>query len=333
MRRAALDVPLFSICYILPISSRFKLRTSYFKLPLSPNKTIAQVYHQATRAALLGLFVNLALGIVKLIGGIVSGSFALIADAVNSIGDVVSTVVVLIGLRIAQWPPDEEHPYGHTRAEGIAASNVALLVIISALFIAWESIQRFTQFHGIPPAWTLWIAGANVLIKEALFRYNTIVGKRTGSTALLANAWDHRSDALCSLAALVGLAVLRIGGEAFAWADELASLVIAGVIAWSGMKLFRSSASELLDVQADSHFVDAIRSSAKSVPGVEDVETLWVRKSGIEFFVDIHIEVDQERSVADGHRIGHLVKSKLLSEFVNLRDVLVHVEPVRCDMC
>ena len=294
---------------------------------LADRTSISHTYAEVTRAAVLGLAVNLSLGIVKLIGGIVGNSFALIADAVNSIGDVVTTVVVLFALRVAQRPADAEHPYGHTRAEGIAASNVALLVIISALMVGWEAIRRITNQHDIPPIWTLWIAGANILIKEGLYQYNVRVGKRTGSSAIIANAWDHRSDALCALAVLIGLGTIRLGGSQFIWADEMASLIVVAVIVWSGVQLFRSSASELMDVQADSEFVDRIREMAMSVSGVAEVETLWVRKSGLEFFTDIHIEVDQNLTVAEGHSIGHQVKDRLLADFPNLRDVLVHLEP------
>lgn len=294
---------------------------------MTDRNSIAHVYAQVTRAAVLGLVVNLLLGVVKLIGGIIGHSFALIADAVNSIGDVVTTVAVLFALRVAQRPADAEHPYGHTRAEGIAASNVALLIIVSAMFVGWEAIQRINVQHGIPPIWTLWIAGANVLIKEGLYQYKVRVGRRTGSAVIIANAWDHRSDAFCSLAVLIGLGAIRLGGPQYIWADEVASLVVVAAIIWSGAQLFRSSASELMDVQAESGFVDQIRAAAMSVKGVEDVETLWVRKSGLEFFADIHIEVDQQLTVAEGHRIGHQVKDELMKEFPNLRDVLVHLEP------
>ena len=259
---------------------------------MAARPSVSDVYSAVTRAALLGLIANLTLGVVKLVGGILGNSFALIADAVNSIGDVVTTVVVLFALRVAQRPADAEHPYGHTRAEGIAATNVALLIIVSALMIAWEAIERLTVRHDLPPAWTLWIAGANVVIKEGLYQYKVRVGRRTGSASIIANAWDHRSDALCALAVLAGLGVVRFFGPRFIWADEAASLVVAAAIVWSGAQLFRSSASELMDVQADSEFVDHIRDCASSVPGVAQVETLWVRKSGLEYFADIHIQVD-----------------------------------------
>ncbi|MEW4452105.1 cation diffusion facilitator family transporter [Bremerella sp. JC817] len=294
---------------------------------MARQRSIEEVYTEVTRAALLGLAVNFMLGLVKLIGGIVGHSFALIADAVNSIGDVVTTVAVLFALRVAQHPPDEEHPYGHTRAEGIAASNVALLVIVSALMVGWEALQRIGDQHVTPPIWTLWIAGANVLIKEGLYQYKVRVGRRTGSAAIIANAWDHRSDAFCSLAVLIGLSAIRFGGPMFVWADEVASLVVVTAIVWSGIQLFRNSANELMDVQADAEFVDQIRATALQVAGVENVETLWVRKSGLEYFADIHIEVDQHMTVAAGHRIGHQVKDRLIQDFPNLRDVLVHLEP------
>ncbi|MCA9075858.1 MAG: cation transporter [Planctomycetaceae bacterium] len=293
----------------------------------APGRDVADLYKDATGAAVLGLVVNLLLGAIKLVGGIVGNSFALIADAVNSIGDVVTTVVVLFALRVAQRPADAEHPYGHTRAEGIAASNVALLVIMSALLVGWEAIQRLTEQHAIPPTWTLWIAGTNIIIKEGLYHYKMRVGRRTGSSSMIANAWDHRSDALCALAVLIGLGVIRLGGTRYLWADEVASLVVVAAIVWTGIGLFRSSASELMDVQADPDFVARIRTEALAVNGVEDVETLWVRKSGLEYFVDTHIEVDQHLTVAEGHRIGHQVKDRLLTVFPHLRDVLVHLEP------
>lgn len=279
------------------------------------------------RAAGLGLAVNLLLGIVKLIGGLVGQSFALISDAVNSLGDVVTSLVVLFAMRVAQQPPDDEHPYGHTRAEAIAGSNLALLVIVSALLVGWEAVQRIATPHDLPPVWTLWIAASNVLIKEGLYRYKRSVGLRTGSSALMANAWDHRSDAFCSLAVLIGLGIVRWGGPDWIGADEVAALVVVAAIVWSGAKLFRSSSSELMDSQADEQFVREIRRVAESFPEVRAVETLWVRKSGLEYFADIHIEVDGHLTVDEGHRIGHAVKDRLIGEFAHLRDVLVHLEP------
>ncbi|MCC7085145.1 MAG: cation transporter [Pirellulales bacterium] len=285
------------------------------------------LYEQATRAAWVGLLANLGLGVVKLVGGLVGNSFALVSDAVNSLGDTFTSAVVLFALKVAQKPPDEEHPYGHTRAEAIAGTNVALLVIGSALAIGWEALQRIGSAEPAPQRWTLWIAGANAIIKEGLFQYKRRVAARTGSRAMIAHAWDHRADALCSLAVLIGLAAVRFGGEQFHWADSAAALVVVATVLISAGMVFRKSASELMDSQASSEFVEKVRSIAASIPGVTGVEKLWCRKSGLEYFVDIHIEVPPTMTVADGHEIGHDVKRQLQSQIPTLRDVLVHLEP------
>lgn len=291
--------------------------------PASPGP----IYRSALRAAGIGLAVNLALGVVKLVGGIVGASFALISDAVNSLGDALNSAVTVGALWYAQQPADDEHPYGHTRVETVAAAYVSIVIVLSALFVGYEAASRLTLRHTIPPVWTLWIAGANVLIKEVLFRYKRGVGQRTGSLAIIANAWDHRSDALCSLAVVVGLAVVRWGGPPYIWADEAAALVVVSLILWTGGSLLRQSTSELLDPQASDTVLGSIRRIASEVPGVRAVEKLRVRKTGIEYLVDVHIQVDGGMSVASGHQIGHLVKDRLVNELAAVRDVLVHLEP------
>lgn len=291
------------------------------------NDTERSPYRDATQAAFLGLTVNLVLAIVKLIGGVAGHSFAMLSDAANSIGDVLTSCVVLFSLRIAQKPPDAEHPYGHTRIEAVAGSNVAVLIIVSAAWIGWEAISRFSQPHQIPPAWTMWIAAGNVLIKEILYRYKIRVGRKTGSLAIIAGAWDHRSDALCSLAVLLGLATIRVGGAAYLWADEIAALVVVAAILWTAVKLLRQSTHELMDAQADEEIVAEMRTTLLRVEGVLAVEKFWVRKSGLEYFADVHIQVAAEQSVAEGHKIGHQAKVQLMKAFPMLRDVLVHLEP------
>lgn len=285
------------------------------------------IYRQVQWANWIGLLFNLGLGVVKLTGGILASSFALIADAVNSLGDTITSVIVLYSLRVAQSPPDDEHPYGHSRAEGIAALTVSMIIIFSALAVGWEALTRFQGQQHNPPIWALWIAGINMLIKEGLYRYKITVGRRTGSLATMANAWDHRSDALSALAVLVGLALTRYGGENFTWADKAAALIVVVAIVWAGVRLFRQSARELLDVQADHEMVNSIRNSASTNPGVKAVEKLLVRKSGLEYFVDMHLQVAPTLSVQEGHQIGHFVKERLMAEFPSIRDVLVHLEP------
>ncbi|HAC92037.1 MAG TPA: cation transporter [Planctomycetaceae bacterium] len=287
----------------------------------------AAIYRQVQRANWIGLLFNFGLGLAKLIGGVLASSFALVADSVNSLGDTITSVIVLYSLKVAQFPADDEHPYGHSRAEGIAALTVSLIIIFSALAVAWETLVRLQGQHETPPAWALWIAGINVLIKEGLYRYKITVGRRTGSLATIANAWDHRSDALSALAVLTGLAMVRYGGQNLAWADKVAAMIVALAIVWAGVKLFRQSASELLDVQADEEMVCSIRSTAQRIAGVQAVEKLWVRKSGLEYFIDIHLQVEPTMSVQEGHHIGHLVKQRLIVDYPSIRDVLVHLEP------
>jgi cation diffusion facilitator family transporter len=289
--------------------------------------SVEAMYRSAVRAAAAGLAINLVLGIVKLVGGIVGQSFALVSDAVNSIGDSLGSVIVLFALRVAQKPPDPDHPYGHTRAEAVAGLSVSWIIAFSAVAVGWEAVSHMFDRHSSPAAWTLWIAAANVFIKEVLYRVNKAIGERIGSRSLVANAWDHRSDALCSLAVVIGIAAVRWGGTRYIWADEVAALVVVAAILWSAMRLLRTSAAELMDQQADEETVDAIRQAALRVPGVSAVEKLRVRRSGMECFADIHIEVDPEMTVERGHEIGHDVKSRLIREVTSLRDVLVHLEP------
>jgi cation diffusion facilitator family transporter len=286
-------------------------------------------YREAAHAAVLGLIVNLLLALVKLVGGVAGHSFALLSDAANSIGDVITSCVVLFAIRVAQKPADAEHPYGHTRIEAVAGSNVAVLIIVSAVWIGWEAISRFSQPHSIPPMWTLWIAGGNVLVKEFLYRYKIRVGRRTGSLAIIAGAWDHRSDAICSLAVLIGLAAIRIGGPQYIWADEIASLVVVAAILWTAINLLRQSTHELMDAQADEEIVAGMRTVLVQVEGVLTIEKFWVRKSGLEYFADVHIQVAPNETVAAGHLIGHEAKTQLMRAFPNVRDVLVHLEPYR----
>lgn len=285
------------------------------------------LYREAILITLFGVGVNAALGAGKLVGGWLGNSFALLSDAANSLGDVTVSLGVLYALWLAQRPPDKEHPYGHTRAEGIAGLTVAILVSVAAGFIGWEAIRQLGQEQEVPARWTIAIAAVNLVVKEGLYQFSRRVGHRTGSMAIAATAWDHRADALCSAVVLVGLLAAVYGGAAWAAADEIAALAVAAAVIYSGVRLFVHAARELMDMQADKEIVDQVRDSAADVAGVRGVETLWVRKSGLEYFADIHVEVDADLSVAEGHRIGHEVKDELLRSYPQLRDVLVHVEP------
>lgn len=275
----------------------------------------------------IGLLANLLLALVKLTAGIMGHSIAMAADAANSVGDALTSGVTIYALCFAQKPADREHPYGHSRIEAVAALTVAVLIGASALAIGMEAIRNLPRSHGAPPPWVLWIAAANVVIKESLFRYKLAMSVRTGSQSVLANAWDHRSDALCSAAVLVGLMTVRFGGPRLIWADEVAAMVVAAFILVSTSKLYLTTASNLMDEQCDSETIGGIRSVALATPGVVGVETLRARRSGLEVLVDIHVEVDGLKSVHEGHKIGHDVQRRILSNVTNVSQVLVHIEP------
>jgi cation diffusion facilitator family transporter len=280
-------------------------------------------YRQARRAALWGVGVGVGLGLLKLAGGWFGHSVALTSDAVHSFGDALTAAAVWGSLLWAQRPADREHPYGHTRAEAVAGSNVALLLVLSGLGIGWEALTALGEPSAAPEPYTLAIAAVGVLVKEALFRYESRVARQTGSSAVRAAAWDHRLDAFGSLAVLIGLAL------SYSWqaADRVAAMVVAVVVLWSGGRLLWDSVQELLDRQAEPEVLEAVRREASAVPGVLGVEKVLARKSGLEHLVDIHIEVGPAVSVYDGHRIGHAVKDRLMKTIVTIKDVLVHIEP------
>jgi cation diffusion facilitator family transporter len=288
---------------------------------------ISRLYQKAIAAMWLGLAVNVLLAIVKLIAGILGHSIAMAADAANSVGDALTSGVTIYALHFAQKPPDREHPYGHSRIDAVAALTVAVLIGASALAILVEASRSLPRTHALPPGWMLWVAAGNVVLKEMLFRYKRAVASRTRSQVVLAIAWDHRSDALCSAAVLVGLAVVRFGGTSLIWADEVAAMVVAGFILFSSVKLYRATASALMDEQCEQEIIDAIRAAAQATPGVTRVEKLLARRSGLEVLVDIHVEVEGNRTVHDGHRIGHDVQDHIISTVTGVSHVLVHVEP------
>jgi cation diffusion facilitator family transporter len=288
-----------------------------------------EYYRQGRRAALLGLVVALTLGVVQFLGGWFGGSVALKSDAFHSLGDALTSFAVLGALVWAQQPADAEHPYGHTRAEAVAGSNVALLLVVLGVGVGWEALHTVGEPSDPPEWYTPIIAAAGILLKEGLYRYEIRIAQQTGSGAVRASAWDHRLDAFGSLAVLVGLVLARWGGPEWHPADHVAAMAVALVIFLAGARLFWTSLNELMDRQADTGTLEAVRREALATPGVLGVEKLLVRKSGLEHLVDIHVEVDPEMSVRDSHEIGHAVKNRLLEKLITVKDVLVHIEPVR----
>jgi cation diffusion facilitator family transporter len=289
--------------------------------------SVQELYRTSRRVAFWGIVASLCLGLVKLLGGLFGHSFALVSDAVHSLGDAVTSSAVLGALIVSQRPPDPDHPYGYTRAETAAGSSTALLLILSALVVAWQALASFTQEYEPPEGYTLVIAAFSAVLKEGLYRYNSRVARRVGSSALKASAWDHRLDALSSLAVLGGVALAKWGGPRYHLADHAAALVVAVIILWVGAKLFWDNLHELMDQQADPQLVERVRTEARSVPGVMGVEKLLMRKTGLEYLVDMHVEVDPDMTVRDSHAIAHRVKDHVMSRVELIKDVLVHIEP------
>ncbi len=229
---------------------------------------IHDLYRQSRRAALFGVAVTLSLGLAKLAGGVFGHSLALLSDSVHSLGDTLAAASVWGALLWAQQPADREHPYGHTRVEAVAGSNVALLLILSGLWVAWEALHGFGEQVPPPETFTLVIAFASILLSEWLYQYSSRVARQTGSSAVLAASWDQRLDAFGSLAVLVGLALAKWGGPDWHAADHVAALLVALVILWTGGNLFWASVQELMDRQADPDLLQTLRQEAQAVAGV-----------------------------------------------------------------
>lgn len=286
-----------------------------------------RVYVDAKRAAIWGLGVNMVLVVTKLTGGLILRSSALVADAVNSIGDATSSVAVRAALHVAEQEEDDDHPYGHTKAESIAGFGVSLLVMFGAGILAIETIQRFSS----PPHIPHWSAGVVAavcsVIKEVLFQYTSRVASRLGSSALRATSLDHRSDAIASAAIALSLFAAPFLGAYGSYVDPVAALCVCALLIWTSVKMLLSIATELMDQQADDETVSKVRGIATEADQVIEIEKLRVRKSGLEFFIEIHVQVDGNLTVDQGHRIGHEVKDRLLAKMPRVRDVHVHVEP------
>ena len=275
----------------------------------------------------LGLAANTVLAGGKLAAGLLGHSHALVADAVESLADVFSSIVVWRGLVVAAAPADAEHPYGHGKAEPIAAAMVATTLLLAAVGICFQAAGEILHPKKGPAAFTLLVLIGVIVVKEALFRYVWQEGKTVGSSAVQTDAWHHRSDVITSLAAAIGISIALLGGPGYESADDIAAIVAAGIIAWNGWRLLRPALDELMDTAPDEALVEEIRRTAAALPEVDRVEKCVVRKMGYHFFVDMHVEVAPEMTVHRAHEIAHLVKDKIREQIPSVRDVLVHIEP------
>ena len=273
------------------------------------------------------MIVNLIFATAKILGGLLGNAYVLIADGIESALDIAGSFVIWGGLRFAARPPDETHPYGHGKAEPIAAVVVAFGVLAAAAGLTIQSVREIMTPHHGPAPFTLAILIVVIVVKEILFRYVNRIGRHVESTAVQTDAWHHRSDALTSAAAFIGISVALIGGSGWQSADDWAALFACAVIAANGIRLLRPALYEIMDAAPRGQIVDLVRDAARSVPGVRDVEKSFVRKMGLSFYADLHVKVDGDISVRDGHRIAHEVKQAIQQTDSRIADVLVHIEP------
>jgi cation diffusion facilitator family transporter len=251
----------------------------------------------------------------------------LIADGIESTADIFSSFVVWSGLRVAAIPADANHPYGHGKAEAIASVIVSMVLLAAAVTIAAQSVHEIITPHAAPKGFTLIVLVAVVLVKELLFRMAWRTGSVLQSAALKADAWHHRSDALTSAAAFVGITIALAGGKGFEAADDWAALVACAIIAWNGMRMLRIGLDEIMDAAVSPNIVEEVRRIAGDVPDVVAIEKCRVRKVGLHLALDIHVVVDGNLTVMRGHSIAHAVEAKLRNSEHQINDVVVHIEP------
>lgn len=282
---------------------------------------------KAVRSAYYSMANNIVLAIGKAIAGVLGNSYALIADAIESTMDVCASFLVLIGIRYSNRPADENHPYGHGRAEPLIAFIIVGFLVASASLIAYQSIINIRTPHKLPAGWTLIVLAAVIIWKEVSYRMVLRRSKETNSSTLKAEAWHHRSDAITSVAAFIGISIALLMGEGYETADDWAALFAAGFILYNSYKIFRPALGELMDEHTYDELVEQIRSISANVEGIIDTEKCYVRKVGLHYHVDLHATVDGTISVREGHDIAHLLKDTLKEKIPEIAEVLIHIEP------
>lgn len=280
------------------------------------------------RTTVIGIVVNALLAATKGIAGVVGNSYALIADAIESTSDIATSLVVYGGLRIASIPPDEDHPYGHGKAEPLAAMVVSFALFTAAMAIIIQSSREIITPHYTPAWYTLLVLVVVVIVKETLFQKVNRVGTEEGSTAVKSDAWHHRSDAITSGACAIGIAIALFGGKGYESADDWAALLASGIIILNAIRLFKPALAEVMDASPGAEIENRVRDIALQVEGVSALDVCNARKMGLDYYVDLHVLVKGSKSVRDGHKIAHDVKDAVKKDLPRVRDILIHIEPV-----
>lgn len=281
----------------------------------------------AIKATYFSIAGNTSLAIIKGLAGFFGNSYALLADAIESTTDIFASLLVLFGIKYASKPPDDNHPYGHGRAEPLVTFLVVGFLITSATIIAYESIQNIGTPHALPKAWTLLVLGAIIIWKEISFRLVIRKSQETNSSVLKADAWHHRSDAITSIAAFIGISIALLMGKGYETADDWAALFAAGFILYNSYLIFRPALGEIMDEHLYDDLIEEIRQVSLTVDGIVGTEKCFIRKAGMKYHVDLHAIVDAHMSVKAGHDLAHLLKDTLRREIPALGHVLIHIEP------
>ena len=281
----------------------------------------------AIRITYFSIVGNASLAIIKGLAGFFGNSYALIADAIESTADIFSSFLVLFGLKYASRPADKNHPYGHGRAEPLITFLVVGFLITSATIIAYESIKNIGTPHELPKIWTLFVLIPLIIWKEISFQLVIQKAKETNSSSLKADAWHHRSDAITSIAALIGISIALYFGNGYETADDWAALFASGFILYNSYKIFRPALGEIMDEHLYDDLVADIRKVSLSCAGVVATEKCFVRKAGMKYHVELHAIVQADITVKFGHEIAHNLKDTLLNDIPQLGHVLIHIEP------
>ena len=281
----------------------------------------------AIRTTYFSIVGNASLAIIKGLAGFFGNSYALIADAIESTADIFSSFLVLFGLKYANRPADKNHPYGHGRAEPLITFLVVGFLITSATIIAYESIKNIGTPHELPKIWTLFVLIPLIIWKEISFQLVIRKAKETNSSSLKADAWHHRSDAITSIAALIGISIALYFGKGYETADDWAALFASGFILYNSYKIFRPALGEIMDEYLYDDLVAEIRKVSLSCAGVVATEKCFVRKAGMKYHVELHAIVQADITVKNGHEIAHKLKDTLLNDIPQLGHVLIHIEP------
>lgn len=295
-----------------------------------PHLQASRRANDSARLVLRGIALNALLAAVKFAAGVFGHTYALIADAAESMLDILSSTLVWAGFRVAARPPDANHPYGHGKAEPLAGLMVALIIFLMAGWVAWHAVHEIITPHQGPAWWTLLVLAGVIVAKTWFSRRMGMAGEEVGSTALGIEAMHHWSDALTSGAAFVGICIALWGGKGWETADDWAALFACVIIAFNGLRMFTKALGDVMDTAAPKNFENEVRALALGVPGVHALDKVRVRKSGLSHLVDIQVRVDGRLSVREGHAIAHAVKDALVGSTAHgISDVTVHIEPAR----